>query len=158
VRIPPIVDVDLEDPIILPYCGLKNMRPSLKIIVYTLFQNLGLGNFIMVRHANLELYPMGMGRAKNAIVKDEHYENLHVQWWVSMKKGARNNRELYWDCWVSKWKCNLVYPKLWVDISSILYSFPTRSNVTINSIMMISVNHVTKAKQNLYVINEIIQV
>jgi hypothetical protein len=28
--IPIVVDVDVEDPIIIPYCGLKNMWPSLK--------------------------------------------------------------------------------------------------------------------------------
>jgi hypothetical protein len=53
--IPPIVDVDLEDPIIIPYCGPKNMRPSLKIIAYTPFQNLGFRNFVSVRPIDLEL-------------------------------------------------------------------------------------------------------
>jgi hypothetical protein len=50
---------------------------------------------------------------------------------------------------MSKWKCNLANPKQWVDISFILFSFPTKSNVTINNIIMISANHATKAKQNL---------
>jgi hypothetical protein len=35
--IPPIIDVDPKDQIIIPYCGLKNMQPSLKTIVYILF-------------------------------------------------------------------------------------------------------------------------
>ncbi len=50
---------------------------------------------------------------------------------------------------MSKWKCNLVDPKQWVDISFILFSFSIRSNVTTNSIIMINVNHATDAKQNL---------
>jgi hypothetical protein len=54
---------------------------------------------------------------------------------------------------MNKWKTNLTYPKQWVDVSSVLFSFPTRINVTINSIIMISVNHATKAKQNLDVGN-----
>jgi hypothetical protein len=46
VPIPPIVDVDVENLVITPYCGPKNMWPSLKITTYTSFQNLSLGNFI----------------------------------------------------------------------------------------------------------------
>jgi hypothetical protein len=50
---------------------------------------------------------------------------------------------------MSKWKCNLVDPKQWVDISFILLSFPSKSNI-----IMISVNYATKAKQNLDVAND----
>ncbi len=53
-------------------------------------------------------------------------------------------------------------PKQWVNISNVLLSFPTRSNVTINVIIIISVhhaiNHVAKAKQSLNVTNETIGV
>ncbi len=75
-------------------------------------------------------------------MKDEqsnHFKHLHIQWWVLVKKGAKNDKQLYQDYWVNKWKSNLASPKQWVDIS----------NVTINSIIMINVNHATKAKQNL---------
>jgi hypothetical protein len=27
------------------------------------------------------------------------------------EKGANNDKNLYQDCWVSKWKCNLTDPK-----------------------------------------------
>ncbi len=93
--IPPIIDANLEDLVIAPYCGPKNMRPSLKTIVYTLFRDLGLGDFVLMKPAELELYPMWMGRVENEVVKDEHSENfrhLHIQWWVLVKKGARNDR------------------------------------------------------------------
>jgi len=54
----------------------------------------------------------------------------------------------------------LVNPKQWVHISNVLLSFSTRRNVTINSIILISVNHVinhaNKAKQSLDVTNETI--
>jgi hypothetical protein len=60
------------------------------------------------------------------------------------------------NCWVNKWKCNLADPKQWVNISNVLLSFFTTSNVTINSSIMISVNHATKTKQSLDVTNEII--
>jgi hypothetical protein len=60
--------------------------------------------------------------------------------------------------WVSKWKCNLVDPKQWVDFSFVLISFLVESNVIINNIIMINVNHVTKAKQNFDATNEIISV
>jgi hypothetical protein len=100
------------------------------------------------------------GRVENEVVKDEQPKNfrrLHIQWWMPMKKGAENDRELYQDYWVNKWKCNLVDPKQWVDILSILFSFLARNIVTINSIIMISVNPTTKAKQNLDVVNETIK-
>jgi hypothetical protein len=51
----------------------------------------------------------------------------------------------------------LAYPKQWVDISSILLSILVRSNVTINSIIMINVIDAIKAKLNLDVINETIE-
>ncbi len=59
---------------------------------------------------------------------------------------------------MNKWKCNVVDPKQWVDISSIIFSFPTKNNVTINNILMISANLATKAKQNLDVVNETIRI
>jgi hypothetical protein len=42
------VDVDHQNPIIIPYCDLKNMRLSLKTTTYIMFQYLGLGHFVMV--------------------------------------------------------------------------------------------------------------
>jgi len=59
---------------------------------------------------------------------------------------------------VNKWKSNLASPKQWVDISSILFLFLAKSNVTMNSIIMINVNNATKAKQNLDVTIETIGV
>jgi hypothetical protein len=89
-----------------------------------------------------------MGKANNKVVKDEHSKKirrLHTQWWVVVKKGGRNDRKL-------------ADPNQWVDISFVLFSFPTRSNVTINSIIMINVNRATKVKQNLDVVNETIKI
>ncbi len=62
--IPPIVDVDPKDLVITPYCGPKNMQPSLKIVVYILFRNLGLCEFVLVKLANLKLYPMWWERQR----------------------------------------------------------------------------------------------
>jgi len=55
-----------------------------------------------------------MGKVEIKVVKDEHckiFKHLHIEWWALVKKGARNDRELYWDCWMNKWKCNLADPK-----------------------------------------------
>jgi hypothetical protein len=68
----PIVDVDLEDPIIIPYYGPKNMWPSLKINTYTPFQNLGFINFILMRLANLELCHVWMGTLKRFVLALRH--------------------------------------------------------------------------------------
>jgi hypothetical protein len=46
--------VDIEDPIQLPYCGLKNMRP---LIAYTPFTNHNVGNFVLVRSHDPDLVP-----------------------------------------------------------------------------------------------------
>jgi hypothetical protein len=58
---------------------------------------------------------------------------------------------------MNKWKCNLANPKQWVDISFVLFSFLARNIVIINIIIMINVNNVIKAKQNLNA-NEVVSV
>jgi hypothetical protein len=97
-----------------------------------------------------------MGRAESDVVRDqknENYRKVYVQWWVPVKKGAKNDEELYHNCWLSKWKCSHANLKQWVEISSIVFSFSTRSNTTINSIISISATHASKAKVNFDVIN-----
>jgi hypothetical protein len=46
--IPTIVDVDLKDPVIHPYYGRRSMCLSLRIIAYTPFRDLFVGNFVLV--------------------------------------------------------------------------------------------------------------
>jgi hypothetical protein len=97
-----------------------------------------------------------MGKAKSDVVRDQNNENyrmIYVQWWVPMRKGAKNDEDLYHNDWLSKWKNNDVDPKQWVEISSIVFSFSIRSNTTVNSIINISVTHAFKAKANLDAIN-----
>jgi hypothetical protein len=46
-----------------------------------------------------------MGRVKNVVIGDqkkEDYRKVYVQWWVPMRKGAKNDEELYHNCWLSK--------------------------------------------------------
>jgi hypothetical protein len=93
-----------------------------------------------------------MGRAKNNVVKDqnnENYRKIHVQWWIPIRKGAKNDEELYHNYWLNKRKCNHAKPKQWVEISFIAFSFLVRSNTTIDSIININVTHASKAKANL---------
>ncbi len=66
--IPIVVDVDLEDLVIPPYCGLKNMHLYLRIVAYILFHDLFVGNFILVWPTELTTYHVWMGRAKNDVV------------------------------------------------------------------------------------------
>jgi hypothetical protein len=36
------------------------------------------------------------GRVENEVMKDEqprNFKHLHIQWWMPMKKGAKNDRE-----------------------------------------------------------------
>jgi hypothetical protein len=77
------------------------MCPSLNIIAYTPFCDLFVGNFVFMRPADLKVYPMWMGRVECDVVRDqenENYRKVYVQWWVPMKKGAKNDEELYHNC------------------------------------------------------------
>jgi hypothetical protein len=51
------------------------------------------------------------------------------------------------------WKCNLAYPQQWLDISAILFSFPTQKNTTTKSQINIHATYVVRAKFNLNVVN-----
>jgi hypothetical protein len=76
------------------------MRPFLNIVVYTPF----VGNFVFVRLVDLKVYIVWMGRAENDVIRDqenENYRKVYVQWWVLAKKGAKNDEELYHNCWLS---------------------------------------------------------
>ncbi len=136
---------DMEDLAIPPYCGPKNMKPSLSITTYTPFRDLHEGDFLLTRPSKLEMYPVWMGKVHIDVVKDvndEYYRMVHVQWWVPFKKETCNDAKLYRGCWEGKWKCNLSNPMQWVDIDSIAFSFPTGKNTTMNNIITISDVHV----------------
>jgi hypothetical protein len=70
-----------------------------------------------------------------------------------VRKGAKNDEELYHNCWLNKWKCNHVNPKQWVEIFFVMFSFWVRSNKTINSIINMTMTHAFKAKANFNVAN-----
>jgi hypothetical protein len=96
-----------------------------------------------------------MGKAKSDVrnQENENYKKVYVQWWVLVRKGVKNDEELYHTCWLSKWKCNHANPKQWVEIFSIMFFFSTRSNITINSNISINATHASKAKSNINVAN-----
>jgi threonine/homoserine/homoserine lactone efflux protein len=77
----------------------------------------------------------------NLIILDIFIFNCGCQ----KKEEARNERELFRACRLSKWKCNLTNPKQWVNISSILFFFLVRNIVMLNSIVMISAIDATQA-------------
>jgi len=86
------------------------MHLSLNIIAYTPFCDLFVGNFVFVWHTYPTIYLVRMGRAESDVVKDqnnENYRKVYVQWWVHVRKGAKNDEELYHNCWLSKWKSNM---------------------------------------------------
>jgi hypothetical protein len=56
--IPIVVDVDPKDPIIPPYCGPRNMPPSLSIVAYMPFYDLFAGSFVLVQPSNPTVYPV----------------------------------------------------------------------------------------------------
>ncbi len=78
--------VDPEDPIRVPYCGPKNMRP---LNAYVAFRNLNVGDFVFMRLHDLDLVPLWMGKVEGDVIKDEkneYFKMVRVQWWVLVKK------------------------------------------------------------------------
>jgi len=65
-----VVDVDLEDLVIPPYCGPRNMHPSLSIVAYTPFHDLFVSNFVFMQPSNPIVYHVWMGKVENDVVKD----------------------------------------------------------------------------------------
>ncbi len=97
---------------------------SLNIIAYMPFCALFANNFVLVQLLNPIVYPVRMGRVGSHVVKyqeNENYRKVYVQWWVLLKKGAKNDEELYHNCWLSKWKCNYANLEQWVEIFSVAF-------------------------------------
>jgi hypothetical protein len=68
-----------------------------------------------------------MERTEGDVINDEHIEYfkiVRVQWWDPVKKRSNlDEQNFYENCWNGKWKCNLVDPEQWLDISIILFFF-----------------------------------
>jgi hypothetical protein len=93
-----------------------------------------------------------LGQIEYEVVRDvesEHYRKVLVQWWVLVKRGVKNIKKLYKNCWVAKWKCNLKDKNHWLDIDSVAFSYPFKNNITNISIVMINPSHEAKAQDNL---------
>jgi hypothetical protein len=73
--IPTIIDVDLKDLVLLPYCGRRSMQLFLSIIAYKPFCDLFASNFVLVQLANHIIYLVWMGRAESDVVKYQESEN-----------------------------------------------------------------------------------
>ncbi len=69
-----------------------------------------------------------------------------------MRKGAKNDEELYHNCWLNKWKCNHANPNNGLKYLLSRF-FWVKSNTTINCIINISATHAFKAKANIDVAN-----
>ncbi len=66
--------VDVEDLIVVLYCGSKNLKFCLKTTSYTSFKHFNKGDFAFMRLHDLKLILMWMGRKHNDIIKDD--ENI----------------------------------------------------------------------------------
>ncbi len=146
--------VDLKNPIWIPCCVPKNMKP---FITYTPFKDLSVGDFVLVRPRNLDLVPFWMGGAKGDVVKDEeseYFKMVRVQWWVPMKKRSYLDEcHLYEDCWNGKWKFNITNLDQWLDILAIISSFLAWKNTTKKSQISIPSTYANKTKFNLTTTN-----
>ncbi len=66
---------DVEYLIMHPYCGPKNLKPSL---AYTLFKDFNSGDFVLVRPHDPLLVLMWIGKTQHDVVKDEQNENFKM--------------------------------------------------------------------------------
>jgi hypothetical protein len=79
--------IDVKDPKIPFYCALKNMRPSLMIVMYTNFRNLNVRFFVLVRLHDPKHVHVWTKKIKNDIMKDENdFRMFKVPQWVLVKK------------------------------------------------------------------------
>ncbi len=88
------------------------------------FRDLFVGNCVLVWHVDPIVYLVWMGKVKSDVVRDqenENYRKVYVQWWVPVRKGAKNDEELYHNYWLSKWKSNHIDPKQWVKICYVAF-------------------------------------
>lgn len=53
--------VDVEDLIVVLYCGSKNLKPRLKTTSYTLFKHFNKGDFVLMRPHDPKLVIVWMG-------------------------------------------------------------------------------------------------
>jgi hypothetical protein len=90
--------VDLEDLIISPYCGPKNLK---SVLTYTMCRDFNNGDFVFVRPHDPLLVFVWLGRTQNDVLKDDHnefFKMVRVQWWVPMKKKSKlDERHFYKD-------------------------------------------------------------
>jgi len=98
-----------------------------------------------------------MGKVEGNVIKDEKNEYIKlvkVQWWVLVNKGSiLDEQHLYENCYNGKWKCNLIDPKQWLNISAILLSFLVQKNTTNKSQINIHAIYVGRVKVNFNVAN-----
>jgi hypothetical protein len=57
-----------------------------------------------------------------------------------------DEQHIYEDYWNGKWKCNVANPEQWVNISSILLSFPVWKNIRNKSQINIPTTYVGRVK------------
>ncbi len=136
--------------------GPKNLKATMKMAPYTPFRNLNNGDFVFTWPLNSKVYPIWLSWANIDVFKDEgneHYRMVHVQWWVSLKKGAMNDVEMYWNYWWGKWKCNLNDPMQWLNFNSIAFSLLSRKKMIVNNTITISDVHASWARANIEEVN-----
>jgi hypothetical protein len=95
-----IVDADLKDSIIAPYCDPKNMRPFENNCWHSILRfkpwQFCFGEAYKSRIVSCVNGKGGKWGCQGWTIWNFRY--LHIQWWVLVKKGTRNDRKLYHDC------------------------------------------------------------
>lgn len=62
---------DVEDLVVVFYCGSKNSKPCLKTTLYISFKHFNKGDFVLMRPHDPKLVFVWMGREYSDVIKDD---------------------------------------------------------------------------------------
>jgi hypothetical protein len=126
------------------YLGLENYEPSTDVECH---------QFVVVKPADRETYPVWLGYTISDICKEEGNINLdkvRVEWWCPVHQLTNvTDKERYLDCWTKRWRRNPSDPDEWLDIETVLYSWTPKNVPGRNVRVTIPMDVKKKAKEAL---------
>jgi len=152
-------DTTPEDVPIDPFCGVARDKPKES---YNPYRDVLLGDFVLVRPSDPDLYPVWMGRALTAVQLDRshpQYGQFQIRYWRPTKGRKKiSDHDRYKGAWDSKWECDPSSTAvMWIECSSVLYSNRARKNTNDTSVVQIGKFEKKYAQRNLELANSVSQ-
>jgi hypothetical protein len=126
------------------------------------YRDVLLGDFVLVRPSDPDLYPIWMGRALTAVQLDRshpQYGQFQIRYWRPTKGRKKiSDHDRYKGAWDSKWECDPSSTAvMWIECSSVLYSNRARKNTNDTSVVQIGKSEKKYAQRNLELANSLSQ-